>query len=76
MRIAKAQFHSRFGRIDEGEALPDDHPVVREFPGNFISPDEWAEVKAKQKPSFGPGPQVEQATAAPGEKRQTRRPAK
>lgn len=73
--IAKCQFRYHSGRVQEGESYPEDAPVVKEFPQNFLTPDEWAEQKAKKRVMFGPGP-VEQATAAPGEKRQTRRPAK
>lgn len=73
MRIAKATFRTGRSIVREGDAYPDDHPMVAEFPGNFCTPDEWAEQRQRRQPSFGP---VEQATKAPGEKRHTRRPAK
>jgi hypothetical protein len=74
MMIARVQFHSMFGRTDEGAAYPADAPVVQAFPGNFVTADEYAALKAARRPTFGPG--AEQATASPGEKRQTRRPGK
>jgi hypothetical protein len=73
--IAKAQFHSMFGLVNEGDAYPADAPVVRAFPSMFCSPDDYAALKTRKTVTFGPG-SVEQASAAPGEKRHTRRPAK
>ncbi len=69
LKIAKVQFFSAFGRVDKGKAYQADAPVVKAFPGNFVTPDEWAELEEHKTVTFGPG--VEQATAAPGEKRTT-----
>ena len=42
-----------------GDVLPEDHPLVRGNPNWFVSVDD----------GYAPRPEVEQATAAPGEKR-------
>jgi hypothetical protein len=56
--------------VREGELWPADDPVVQAHPDWFESL-----VKAKPKPptAASAAPPVEQATAAPGEKRVTRR---
>lgn len=76
--IAACQFHHADGRVDKGAAYPADDPVVQAFPVAFVTPDEWAASQYRQRVTFGPGESqpVEQATAGPGEKRQTRRPVK
>lgn len=75
MLIAKVQFHSMFGLVNEGDSYQDDAPVARAFPSMFCNPDEYAEMKTRKTITFGPGG-VEQASAAPGEKRAARRPGK
>lgn len=59
-------------RIDE--YFEQDHPLVKAHPWAFGTDAELAErVHADQQVTSVPVPQVEQATAAPGEKRATRR---
>jgi hypothetical protein len=75
--IAKTTFFpGGFGgrRVDRGTSYPDDHPIVKTYPGMFVTPDEWAAAHQVAEPTRGAKePPVEQATAAPGEKRPTRR---
>lgn len=47
------------GRIDRGDLVHPDHPVVRSNPTKFGEP----------RVRFAPPAEVEQTTAAPGEKR-------
>lgn len=60
-------------RIDE--YFEEDHPLVRQHRWAFGSDAEIAEqVQADQRRTSVPIPQVEAATANPGEKRMTKRP--
>jgi len=53
------------------EMFPEDHPLVRQYPDEFAEPGDVAREKdAAQHVTSVP---VEQATAAPGEKRNVRR---
>lgn len=53
------------------QTYPEDHPLVRAYPWAFASPEAVADRREQdQRAVFA---SVEQATAAPGEKRTTRR---
>ena len=55
-------------RIQSGQMFASDHPIVRQFPAMFATP---PHVGAPSS-----APVVEQATAAPGESRSTKRTPK
>jgi len=58
--------------IHAGEHWPASDPVVKDHPGLFTA--DPAEVGLRISAPLADDPPVEQATAAPGEKRATRRP--
>lgn len=62
-RVARTTFASGHMVVHEGRVFRDDDPVVVEFPTMFVDVDEWLRVDAP----------VEQATAAPGERKRVRR---
>jgi hypothetical protein len=57
--VCKASFHSPAGFIAAGDIYEADHPVVEQYPERF----EPLKVHRVERPA------IEQATAAPGEKR-------
>lgn len=59
--------------VDGGQHWPADDPVVKAAPEGLFDPDPRTGVKYSVLPAEPPGAPVEQATAAPGEKRNTRR---
>lgn len=61
--------------IREGTSYPDDHPVVKARPELFESADDYLARNRRPTNTADLRP-VERATAAPGEKRATKRPKK
>jgi hypothetical protein len=59
-------------QVWKGSHWPKNDPVVKQYPDRF-SPDPRYGLQYTQEPEGWDEPPVEQATAAPGEKRQTRR---
>lgn len=59
-------------QVWKGSHWPADDPIVKAFPTHFTADPRYGLQFTKQ-PSGWEDPPVEQATAAPGEKRQTRR---
>lgn len=57
--------------VHKGTSYDETDPIVVAFPAAFGSPDEFAESHLKRRVTFG----VEAATAAPGEKRNVKKPA-
>lgn len=64
--VAKATFHITHNGIPvvirEGEFYRSDDPVVKRTPGSFVDADVWVAARSGNE-------RIEQATAAPGEKR-------
>jgi hypothetical protein len=59
-------------RVWKGSHWPADDPLVAEFPDRFSSDPRYGLQYSRQPDGFD-RPQVEQATAAPGERRTVRR---
>jgi hypothetical protein len=59
-------------RVGKGEHWPADDPVVRAMPSLFSTDPRWG-LKYSSEPAGWDDPPVEQATAAPGERRNVRR---
>lgn len=76
MKRATQTFHAAGGRtVAEGSLFDDKEPVVREYPAMFEDADAAALRLLDEPPVFrAVAPAVEQATAAPGEKRSVKRP--
>lgn len=76
MMRATQTFHAAGGRtVVEGSLFDDKEPVVREYPAMFEDADAAALRLLDEPPVFrAVAPAVEQATAAPGEKRSVKRP--
>jgi hypothetical protein len=53
-------------KVNAGDLYADDHPYVKSYPGNFEDP---VVIEAPGRKTAQHRPEVEQATAAPGEKR-------
>lgn len=58
--------------VRKGTHWPADDPVVKEHPGAFSADPRWG-LQYSEEPQGWDDPPIEQATAAPGEKRTTRR---
>lgn len=58
--------------VHKGSHWPADDPLVTRYPDRFSPDPRWG-LQYTQEPRGWDDPPVEQATAAPGEKRQTRR---
>jgi hypothetical protein len=69
----KASFAAAGGAgLSEGEIIPDNHPLVKQYPGLFEDVDDYFArefPQLKESTSKRGGESVEQATAGPGEKR-------
>ena len=76
MKRAITTFHIAGGAtVVEGSLFDDKEPVVRAHPTMFEDADVAAARLAEVSPVFrAVAPSVEQATAAPGEKRSVKRP--
>lgn len=76
MKRAITTFHAAGGlTVVEGSLFDDKEPVVREYPALFEDTEAAALRLMEQPPAFrAVAPIVESATAAPGEKRSTKRP--
>lgn len=73
MAVVRAKYSAHVGEslyVNEGELWDADDPLVKERPDMFT--DDLSGVTRTSVPPKREAP-VEQATAAPGEKRQTRR---
>lgn len=62
----------RRAQVWKGSHWPADDPIVQRYPGNF-SGDPRFGLQFTRQPAGWDDPPVEQATAAPGEKRNVRR---
>jgi hypothetical protein len=58
--------------VRKGSHWPADDPLVRKYPANFSTDPRYG-LQYTQEPSGWDDPPVEQATAAPGERRNVRR---
>lgn len=76
MMRATQTFHAAGGlTVVEGSLFDNKGPVVREYPAMFEDADAAALRLLDEPPVFrAVAPAVEQATAAPGEKRSVKRP--
>jgi hypothetical protein len=59
--------------VRKGSHWPADDPIVRKHPGFFTDDARYGLTWSGAPPKYMSEPPVEQATAAPGEKRTTRR---
>jgi hypothetical protein len=59
--------------VHKGESYDERDPLVLDFPGSFVTAEEWATGNQKHRVVHSG---VEAATAAPGEKRTVTRPKK
>lgn len=74
--IAKTTFFTPSGRVTRGESYPAGHTLVKQYPDSFVTPDEWAAGNLAYGVAIPEPAPIEAATAAPGEKRATRKPIK
>lgn len=72
--VATETFHAATKKgitsIQEGQTLPDSDPLVKANPSKFVPAESWLEGQSRVH-SY-----VEAATAAPGETRTVKKPAK